>query len=160
ASVKVCLVSANFSKEITTTALWLRDQGVDIRCVRFRPYRLGGELLAEIEQVIPPPDTDELIVGPGARARLHDARKPSSRMKLEAVYAALPNDRDRRLAKQLQEWFEDAGGRIFTTSNGFAPEFAMGEYSLYPLKITRDARVVVWFNYLKNREPFTQELKR
>ncbi|EDZ3660805.1 DUF91 domain-containing protein, partial [Salmonella enterica] len=36
--IRIVLASADFSKELTTTAIWLRDKGVDIRCVRLTPY--------------------------------------------------------------------------------------------------------------------------
>ena len=36
--VKIVLASAGFSKEVTTSVMWLNDFGLDIRCVRMRPY--------------------------------------------------------------------------------------------------------------------------
>jgi len=36
--VRIVLVSAEFSKEITTSVLWLNAHALDIRCVRLRPY--------------------------------------------------------------------------------------------------------------------------
>lgn len=157
AGINVCLVSADFSKEITTTALWLRDQGVEIRCVRFRPYQLSAQLVAEIEQVIPPPDTDELIVAPGRRAR--SDRKPWIAISLNAVYDSL-KESDRAVARDLHDWLASEGATIFTTADGFAPKFPVADYHLYPLKIRRDGRIIVWFNYLKPRPPFTDESVR
>jgi hypothetical protein len=56
--VRIILASADFSKEIMTTALWLNDVfGMDIRCVRLKPYRVKGRLLLNVEQVIPLPKT-------------------------------------------------------------------------------------------------------
>jgi hypothetical protein len=55
-SVRIVLVSADFSKEITTTVLWLNDNGLDIKCVRFRPYSFRGEVLVDVQQIIPLPE--------------------------------------------------------------------------------------------------------
>ena len=33
---RILLVSEGFSKELTTSVLWLNDAGLDIRCVRLR----------------------------------------------------------------------------------------------------------------------------
>ena len=53
--VRIVLVSAGFDREITTTVLWLTDlYGLDIRCVRLTPYRVGDRLLLDVQQVIPP----------------------------------------------------------------------------------------------------------
>jgi hypothetical protein len=56
--VRIILVSAEFSKEITTTVLWLNDYRLDIRCIRIKPYKDGKRTLVDIEQVIPLPEAD------------------------------------------------------------------------------------------------------
>jgi hypothetical protein len=60
--VRIVLVSADFSKEITTAVLWLNTQGLDIRCVRMKLYQDGKKKLVDVQQVIPLPETEEYIV--------------------------------------------------------------------------------------------------
>jgi Predicted nuclease of the RecB family len=57
-AVRVILVSAEFSKEITTSVLWLNEQGLDIRCVRLRPYALEDRVILDVQQVIPLPEAE------------------------------------------------------------------------------------------------------
>jgi hypothetical protein len=54
--VRIVLASAEFSKELTTSVLWLIDHGIDIRCVRLKPYHLGERLLVDVQQIIPLPE--------------------------------------------------------------------------------------------------------
>lgn len=61
-SVRIVLVSADFSVEVTTTVLWLNRQGLDLRCVRLRPYRSGAEVLVDVTQIIPLPEAAEYEV--------------------------------------------------------------------------------------------------
>ena len=57
---RVILASADFGRELTTTVLWLREYGLDIRCVRLRPHRLAdGRLLLDVQQLIPLPEAAE-----------------------------------------------------------------------------------------------------
>lgn len=51
--VRIVLASAEFSKELTTAVLWLCERGIDIRCVRLRPYGTREETLLDVQQVIP-----------------------------------------------------------------------------------------------------------
>ncbi|ADU72471.1 membrane protein [Pantoea sp. At-9b] len=60
--VRIILASAGFSKELTTTAIWLRDKGVDISCVKITPYSFKGETLINAEQIIPVPELNEYQV--------------------------------------------------------------------------------------------------
>ena len=51
---RIMLASADFSRELTTSVLWLRERGIDIRCVRLAPHRLAdGRVLLNIETIIP-----------------------------------------------------------------------------------------------------------
>lgn len=61
--VRVLLVSGDFSRELTTSVLWLSEKGLDIRCIRLRPYKLDDELVLQIEQVLPLPEAQDYIVG-------------------------------------------------------------------------------------------------
>jgi len=60
--VRIVLASADFSRELATTVLWLTNEhNLDIACVRLRPYRVGernGEprILVAVQQAIPLPE--------------------------------------------------------------------------------------------------------
>ena len=62
-SVRILLVSADFSRELTTSVLWLNENGLDIRCIRLRPYQLDSALMLQVEQVLPLPEAQEYMVG-------------------------------------------------------------------------------------------------
>lgn len=54
--VRIFLVSAEFSREITTSVLWLNEHEIDIRCVRIRPHLLDGRVLLDVQQIVPLPE--------------------------------------------------------------------------------------------------------
>lgn len=61
--VRIVLVSADFSTEITSTVLWLNQQyATDISCYRLVPYRLGSDVLLDIQQIIPLPEATDFQV--------------------------------------------------------------------------------------------------
>lgn len=62
ADVRIVLASGDFSKELTTAVMWLNERDLDIRCVRLQPYKLGEEVLLNIEQIIPLPEAEEYQV--------------------------------------------------------------------------------------------------
>jgi hypothetical protein len=80
--VRIVLASADFSKELTTAVLWLNTRGVDIRCVRLKPYRRGDATLIDVQQIIPLPEAEEYQIQVRAkeqqarsdRAERHDLR--------------------------------------------------------------------------------------
>jgi len=60
--VRIILASAEFSRELTTSVLWLIDKGVDIRCVRLQPYAFDDRVFVDAQQIIPLPETDDYRV--------------------------------------------------------------------------------------------------
>jgi hypothetical protein len=60
--VRIVLVAADFSTEVTTTVLWLNKRDLDIRCVRLRPHRLDGQIVIDATQIIPLPEAAEYEV--------------------------------------------------------------------------------------------------
>ncbi len=60
--VRIVLVSAEFSKELTTSVIWLNERGLDIQCIRIKPYSDNGRVLADIQQIIPLPEAEDYRV--------------------------------------------------------------------------------------------------
>lgn len=60
--VRIVLASAEFSKELTSSVLWLNKYRIDVRCVRMKPYRFEGKILVDIQQIIPIPEAAEYQV--------------------------------------------------------------------------------------------------
>ena len=56
--VKIILVSSNFSKELTTSVMWLNDRDLNISCYRFAPYKLDSEILIDVQRIIPIPEAE------------------------------------------------------------------------------------------------------
>lgn len=62
--IRIILVSNYFSKEITSSALWLRSKGVDMKCIKLTPY-LDQETQAiyiDSDVIIPLREVDEYLI--------------------------------------------------------------------------------------------------
>lgn len=78
--VRIILVSADFSKEITTSVLWLIEREIDIKCIRIRPQKDGENLYFDIQQIIPLPETADYQVKLREKAaEQRQARRESKR---------------------------------------------------------------------------------
>ncbi len=62
ATQRIILVAGEFRKEVTNTALWLLDRSIEVKCVKVSPYKLGEQLLVDIQQIIPVPEASEYMV--------------------------------------------------------------------------------------------------
>lgn len=99
--VKIVLVSAEFSKEVTTSVLWLNDRGLDIRCVRLRPCDNDGQVLLDVQTVIPIPDAEEYQVGIREKMQRQRTSKRSERDKYDVT---IGGERDLRQTKRGMMW--------------------------------------------------------
>ena len=69
---RIILASENFGKELTTCVMWLndswlRDAGLEIKCIRLQPHRNDNEILIETSVVIPLPEAAEYQTQLGQR---------------------------------------------------------------------------------------------
>ena len=102
--VCIVLVSAEFSKEVTTTVLWLNDYGLDIRCVRIKPYKDNGRTLVDIVQVIPLPEAIDYQVGVNVKNRRERLSRVQNR-DLTKYDATVFGKSEKRLAKRNAIFF-------------------------------------------------------
>ncbi len=56
--VNIILVSSDFSKELTTSVMWLNERDLNIKCIRLTPYKYNGTLLIDVQQIIPLPEAE------------------------------------------------------------------------------------------------------
>ena len=87
--VKIVLASAEFSKELTTSVMWLNDFGLDIRCVRMHPYASGGQIVLDVQTGIPIPEVADSrsrrFPGPHPRKETEGAGGQRERPRLDQV---------------------------------------------------------------------------
>ena len=113
--VRIVLVSADFGREITTTVLWLnRFDGMDIRCVRLVPYDLDGQILLDIQQVLPLPEAADYQVKlrrkEVARERATTGTgRDFSRFHIVVAGTELPSENKRNAMRLMIETLVDRG---------------------------------------------------
>lgn len=82
--VRIILASADFGRELTTAVVWLNDHGLDIRCVRLKPYQTAeGRLLIDVQQLIPLPEVADFQTQIGVKrqvARQQNAERHEERL--------------------------------------------------------------------------------
>ncbi|AXB55221.1 PDDEXK family nuclease [Flavobacterium fluviale] len=61
-NVKIILASRDFSKELTTSVMWLISKGIDITCIKLIPYNFKDDLLLDINQIIPLPEAESYLI--------------------------------------------------------------------------------------------------
>lgn len=61
-SQRIILVARNFRKEVTSTVLWLLNYKIRLQCFKAIPFSLGEQLFLNLEQIIPPKDTEEYVI--------------------------------------------------------------------------------------------------
>ncbi len=77
--VRIVLASAEFSKEITTAVLWMRSKGIDIRCVRIKPYGTRDLPLLDVQQIVPLPEAEDYQIRVQEKNDLERVSRTSAR---------------------------------------------------------------------------------
>ena len=158
--VRLVLVSGEFSKEITSSVIWLNERDLDIRCVRLKPYNLDGRTLVDVQQIIPLPEAAEYQVQ--LREKKQQERKSRSQKWDEAAFMQELEKNTGPLvetAKQISRWISplvdeitwgQARGRMIPTI------FEDGnKHQLFVIRA--DGTTAVRFAYIRTKPPFDTE---
>ena len=159
--VRIVLVSAEFSREITTTALWLNEQGLDVRCIRLKPFSLDGRVIVDVQQLIPLPEATEYQVR--VREKQERARAASlSKWDLDkflrdierncgAVYA--------QSAKHLHDWAKDVCTYVWfgdgEVTGTFTPILKVDEIKYHLFVARTDGNIVIRFLNMRQKGAFS-----
>jgi hypothetical protein len=84
--VRIVLAAADFDREITTTVMWLNQRDLDIRCVRMKPYQLGENILVDVEQIIPLPESQDYQVKLRQQSAVRRSAKIENELKSKVQY--------------------------------------------------------------------------
>ncbi|MBZ4690938.1 MAG: hypothetical protein JG765_2189 [Cereibacter sp.] len=60
---RMIFIAANFRREVTATVMWLINRGIRAQCFRVVPYSYGDELFLDLQQIIPPPEAADYMIG-------------------------------------------------------------------------------------------------
>jgi hypothetical protein len=156
--VRIILVSAEFSKEITGTVMWLNDYGLNIRCIRLKPYSLDGRTLIDIQQIVPLPEAGSYQV----QLREKEQKKREGRSKkwdessfmAEMERAAGPTAVE--VAKDLLRWSGEFSQIVWSGNDGiFTPTVinADGKHLLFSVRT--EGRVVLRLRLLCLKDAFS-----
>jgi len=76
---RMILVAGNFRKEVTSTVMWMLNHGVKAQCFKVAPYKYKGEILIDIEQIIPVKEAEDYIIKIAYKTREEKAAEKTNR---------------------------------------------------------------------------------
>lgn len=166
--VRIVLVSADFSREITTTVLWLRERDIDIRCVRIRLHQLNGETVADVQQVIPLPEAEQYQVRLREKAQQERAAVragPESIPSLDERWKQLrsvTSDAEYAAAREIAERIVAMGMTWFANKGSFAQQLLVGsqKYYFFGFRPSAPDKLEIWYRWFYDRPPFDDPVVR
>lgn len=105
--VRIILVSSNFSKELTTSVMWLNERNLNIRCVRLIPYRHQSQVLVDVQQIIPLPEAESYQIK--IKQQSEERREARKLSKDYTRYLFQGNSFNKRklVLAVIQQWFSE-----------------------------------------------------
>ena len=59
---RIILVANGFEEETLSAVLWLRDNGIDITCIKLEPYKIDEKIVIKPEIIVPLPEAKDYII--------------------------------------------------------------------------------------------------
>jgi len=111
--VRIILVSANFSKELTTSVMWLNERNLDIRCVRLIPYKYQEQILVDVQQIIPLPEVESYQVKIKQQSEERREARKSSKDYTRYLFQENSFNKRKLVLAVIQHWVADKKPTVF-----------------------------------------------
>lgn len=102
--VRIVLVSSNFSKELTTSVMWLNERNLDIRCVRLMPYKYQDQILLDVQQIIPLPEAESYQVKIKQQSEERREARKSSKDYTRYIFQGDSFNKRKLVLAVIQQW--------------------------------------------------------
>lgn len=125
--VRVILVSSNFSKELTTSIMWLNQRNLDIRCVRLISYKYQNQILLDVQQIIPLPEAESYQVKIKQQSEKRKEAKKSSKDYTSYIFQGKSFNKRKLVLAIIQHWVsENKPNNLFELLQVFPQEIRNG----------------------------------
>ena len=105
--VSIVLVSADFSKELTSSVMWLSDRYINIKCIRLKPYNYQDNVLIDVQQIIPLPEAESYRVKIKEQAEERREARKSTRDNSHYLFNGDTYNKRKLVLAVLQNWFAE-----------------------------------------------------
>ncbi len=113
--VKIVLFSEDYSRELTSSILWLNEKGVEITCFRMSAYKLAERLLLDFQQIIPLKEAEEYQIKVRHKQQVEQSERRTRVAWNGEFYANFGSSKHRSWEDARTYGFISAGGRAWFT---------------------------------------------
>jgi len=166
--VRIVLVSEDFSREITTTVLWLQDRGINIKCFRMRLHQLNGETVADVQQIIPLPEAEQYQVRLREKAQQERAAalaRHEPTPSLDEIWEQLRSvttDAEYAAAREVADRMTAMDTTWFANKGSLAQYLLVGsqKYYFFGFRPGAPDKLEIWYRWFYDRPPFDDPVIR
>lgn len=105
--VRIILVSSDFSKELTTSVMWLNERNLDIRCVRLIPYKYQDQILVDVQQIIPLPEAESYQIKIKQQSEERREARKSSKDYTRYLLEGIAYNKRKLVLAVIQHWVKE-----------------------------------------------------
>lgn len=106
---RIILCSEDFSQEVTTTVLWLNENGLDISCVKIKPHVIDNNIAIVPNKIIPLQEAEQYLIS--IRNKVEEKKASSKKYRPRTTKIFLDNQlvapgTEFRMKANLPTWVE------------------------------------------------------
>lgn len=120
--VLIILVSSNFSKELTTSVMWLNERNVNIRCVRIIPYKYENQVFIDVQQIIPLPEVEGYQIKIRQQSEERREARESQRDFTRYFFMGTQHNKRKLVLAVIQQWIKDNKPNTFPELSAAFPQ--------------------------------------
>lgn len=161
---RIILAANDFRESTLASVLWLRNNGLDITCVKLQPYKIGSKIVVNPDIIIPIPEAKDYMVKVEEKEK---SLKSGKQWDLKSFSDELKNNssfEEVKIANKIFKWAEDKIDWIYWGQGkkygAFVPILKNENINHQLFAVRTTGTIEIYFQHYKNKKPFDSEEKR
>lgn len=112
--INIILVSSNFSRELTTSVMWLNERDLNIKCIRLIPYKHNNQLLIDVQQIIPLPEAESYQIKIRQQSEERREARKTSKDYTKYIFKGSEYNKRKLVLAVIQTWITENNPSTFS----------------------------------------------
>ena len=161
---RIFIVSRDYQEETLAAVLWLRDNGIDVNCVKLEPYKIEDKIIVNSDILIPLPEAKNFMIQVSEKIKNTSKKNAWDEKSFMSKLESDTSLKEAEIARKIFDWSKENVDRVYwgqgVRTGSFVPIINVSGINHQLFAVLTNAKISIYFQVYSNKKPFKSEEKR
>ena len=110
---RIFIVSRDYQEETLAAVLWLRDNGIDVNCVKLEPYKIEDKIIVNSDILIPLPEAKNFMIQVSEKIKNTSKKNAWDEKSFMSKLESNTTLKEAEIARKIFDWSKENVDRVY-----------------------------------------------